>query len=412
VNGTRSSAPSAEITARRAAATTRAAAALANGTGSAAKVVATYDYIAADGSLLYQVVRYEPKDFRQRRPNGHGGWITHNVFESISRIPYRLADLLKYPDGTVFITEGEKDADNVAALGLCATTVAGGVWTPDCTAPLTGRDVLILEHNDKAGREKALATANALHGIARSIRIVSFTDLPVKGDVSDWIALDPEKHNADSLTARCLAASSWQPGAVLPTVGDTPAPTPAESLGEWDAGDDDRPIPPRGWLLGNVFCRRCVCSVIADGGTGKTALRMAQLLSLATGRKLTSDHVFVRSRVLIVSLEDDADELRRRLRAACLHHGIERCELKGWLFLAAPGGRGGKIMTTDQHGRPIIGDLAVRLSHTIQARQIDLVSLDPFVKSHSVPPGSGQALKYLRKPIGLALPIGRSVIGF
>jgi len=314
------------------------------------------------------------------------------VFEGISRVPYRLADLANYPDGTVFITEGEKDADNVAALGLCATTVAGGVWSADCSGPLAGRDIFILEDNDKAGRDKALAAAIALHRIAKSIRIVSFTDLPAKGDVSDWIALDPEKHGADALIARCLAAPLWQPGEVLPPVADTPAPTPPDPLGEWDAGADNRPIPPRGWLLGNIFCRRYVSSLIADGGTGKTALRMAQLLSLATGRKLTGDHVFVRSRALIVSLEDDADELRRRLRAACLHHGIERGDLKGWLFLAAPGKAGGKVMTTDQHGRPIIGDLAGKLASAIAARQIDIVSLDPFVKSHSVEENSNSLI--------------------
>lgn len=388
-NGTRS-ATSAEIAARRAAATARAVAALAKGTASAGTAVATYDYAATDGSLLYQVVRYEPKDFRQRRPDGSGGWITHNVFEGISRVPYRLADLAKYPDGTVFVTEGEKDADNVAALGLCATTVAGGVWTADCTAPFAGRDIFILEDNDRAGRDKALAAARALHGLARSIRIVSFADLPPKGDVSDWLALDPEKHDADALTAHCLAAPKWQPSAVLPPVTDTPCPP--EPLGEWDAGEDDRPIPPRGWLLGNVFCRRYVSSLIADGGTGKTALRMAQLLSLATGRKLTGAHVFVRSRVLIVSLEDDADELRRRLRAACLHHRVERRELKGWLFLASPGKAGGKIMTMDQHGRPVIGDLAGKLAHAITARQIDIVSLDPFVKVHTVEENSNSQI--------------------
>lgn len=246
-------------------------------------------------------------------------------------------------------------------------------WTTDYTAPLADRDVFILEDNDTAGRQHAVAAAKALHGVARSVRIVGFTDLPKGGDVTDWLA---QGHDAAALPARCVAAPPWQPGAVLPPVAGTPAPTPPEPLGEWDAGDDDRPIPPRGWLLGNVFCRRFVSSVVADGGTGKSALRLAQLLSLATDRALTDEHVFVRSRVLIVSLEDDADELRRRLKAACLHHRIERSELKGWLFLSAPGKAGGKIMTTDQHGRPVIGDLTAKLANTIKAREINVVSLD------------------------------------
>ncbi len=108
-------------------------------------------------------------------------------------------------------------------------------------------------------------------------------------------------------------------------------------LGEWDASEDDDPIPPRGWLLGNTFCRRYLSSIIAAGGTGKTALRITQALALATGQPLTGEHVFRRCRVLVVSLEDDRDELRRRVRAAMLHHHVEPADVLGWLFLATPG---------------------------------------------------------------------------
>src|SRR5262249_45059732 len=63
-------------------------------------------------------------------------------------------------------------------------------------------------------------------------------------------------------------------------------PSAPVSLGEWDAGEDNGPIPPRGWLLGNQFCRRFLSSLIAPGGTGKTALRMLQYLAMTTGRPL------------------------------------------------------------------------------------------------------------------------------
>lgn len=85
-------------------------------------------------------------------------------------------------------------------------------------------------------------------------------------------------------------------------------------LGDWDAGDHTDIPPPREWLLGNQFCRRFLSGVLAPGATGKTALRTLQYLALATGRPLTGQHVFKRSRVLILSLEDDDSELRRRLR--------------------------------------------------------------------------------------------------
>lgn len=99
-------------------------------------------------------------------------------------------------------------------------------------------------------------------------------------------------------------------------------------LGEWDAGDDTLPPPPRGWLLGTSFARKFLSSILGDGAVGKSALRYAQALSLASGKPLTGEHVFQRGRVLILSLEDDADELRRRILAACLHSELRARKLQ------------------------------------------------------------------------------------
>ncbi len=76
------------------------------------QLVATFDYKDADGALLYQVLKYDnPRNYKQRRPNGRGDWIWQL---DERRVLYRLPDLLRYPDGTVFFTEGEKDADRSA----------------------------------------------------------------------------------------------------------------------------------------------------------------------------------------------------------------------------------------------------------------------------------------------------------
>ena len=37
------------------------------------RIVATYDYCDEKNTLLFQVLRYEPKAFRQRRPDGDHG---------------------------------------------------------------------------------------------------------------------------------------------------------------------------------------------------------------------------------------------------------------------------------------------------------------------------------------------------
>jgi hypothetical protein len=158
----------------------------------------------------------------------------------------------------------------------------------------------------------------------------------------------------------------------------------ALGLDVWDAGDVAAPPRPRAWLLGTVFCRTFLSSLIAEGGAGKTAVRYPQYLSLTTGRELTGEHVFQRCRVLIVSLEDDAEELDRRIFAARLHYGINAEDVKEWLFLAAPGASAGKLMTLDRKGRPVRDTLAPSLEAVIISRAVDLVALDPFVKAHGV----------------------------
>jgi hypothetical protein len=103
-----------------------------------------------------------------------------------------------------------------------------------------------------------------------------------------------------------------------------------------------------------------------------------------TGRPLTGEHVFQRCRVLVVSLEDNADELRRRILAARLHHNVSLEEARGWLFLAAPGAHAGKLLTLNRKGRAETGTLAKALEAAIVRRKPGLVALDPFVKTHAV----------------------------
>ena len=152
---------------------------------------AKYDYVDENNTLLFQVVRFNPKGFVQRRPNGKGGW-GWKVKGAVRPVLYRLPQLLasKRAKAMVFVTEGEKDADNLAALGLTATTNPGGAekWEPRYSESLRDRCVAILPDNDKAGKDHAEQVASALAGIAYEVKIVDLPGLPKKGDVSDWLA--------------------------------------------------------------------------------------------------------------------------------------------------------------------------------------------------------------------------------
>jgi putative DNA primase/helicase len=141
-------------------------------------IVKTYDYTDAGGNLLYQVVRLNPKGFYQRRPNPErpGEWI--NNLDGVSRVLYRLPAILAAVQAgdPIYVCEGEKDADAVAALGLCSTTnVSGaGKWKDEYSTVLRGANVVILPDADKPGRDHADKVALSLFGKARSIKVVKW----------------------------------------------------------------------------------------------------------------------------------------------------------------------------------------------------------------------------------------------
>ena len=151
-------------------------------------IVASYDYRDEAGTLLYQACRMEPKSFRQRQPDGRGGWVW-NV-KGVRQVPYRLPEVLSAEAGAgVCIVEGEKDADRLAGIGVVATTNAGGAgkWRAEFAEHLAGKRVCILPDNDSAGRDHARKVLASLRTRGIEAKIVDLPGLPEKGDVSDWL---------------------------------------------------------------------------------------------------------------------------------------------------------------------------------------------------------------------------------
>jgi hypothetical protein len=152
------------------------------------EIVATYNYTDAAGTLLYQAVRYRPKDFKQRTPAAGGGWVWK--LGTVRRVLYRLPELIAADPGEwVYVVEGEKDVDRLRDRGLVATTNCGGAgkWRPEYNEYLRGRRVAVLPDDDQPGRDHAAQVEAGLRGIAVEIRVVELPGLPDKGDVSDWL---------------------------------------------------------------------------------------------------------------------------------------------------------------------------------------------------------------------------------
>ena len=290
-------------------------------------VVATYDYTDANGELRYQVLRLEPKSFRQRRPDGNGGWIWK--LDDVPRVLYRWPELLAYPDATVFITEGEKDADRVASLGHCATCAAANKWTDDCIRALSGRDIIILQDNDHAGAKKALAAAQALHGTAKSIRIVLLPNLTEKGDVSDWLDADPNR--AEKLVDICFDTPEWTPETILEDRPNDPA-LPFINIAAWD----DQPVPERIWTVKDRIPGNNVTLLSGEGSIGKS------ILSLQLGTAIVLGKDWLQSLpdpgpVIVACCEDDTNEIWRRLDLIFRHYGAAYTVFKDLHVLALAG---------------------------------------------------------------------------
>jgi len=160
--------------------------------------------------------------------------------------------------------------------------------------------------------------------------------------------------------------------------------SPLTQVELWNMGEDHSVPKPREWLMGRTYCRGYVSGIAAAGGTGKTALRILQALAVATGRELTGERLYGRFRVLYVALEDDRDEIRRRVWAATKHHEIPRDDLLDCFYLATPMGMKIGELSPDNPREVMPGELERWLRHVIAEKRIDLVVIDPFVKIHTV----------------------------
>ncbi len=215
--------------------------------------IAIYCYQDENGNPLFQVVRKPDKKFLSRYPKG-GKW----VWAKPPRlVPYNLPKVKQaISEGqTIFICEGEKDADRLARVGLVATTnpFGAGKWEDAYSKHLAGAgEVVITPDNDAAGWKHAQVVAASVRPYVESVKVLRLPGLPEKGDVSDWM---DNGRTVDELLTLAGQAKEWVPRRRSVAASDV-----REQLGqvEWDWHK---------WIP-----RGMVSLILAPTGIGKTYL--------------------------------------------------------------------------------------------------------------------------------------------
>jgi Domain of unknown function (DUF927) len=169
-----------------------------------------YPYQDLSGHVIFEVVRYKPKSFRQRRPDGHGNYIWD--LKGIEPVLYRLPMVTAaIADGrTILHVEGEKDADNLVQLGFDATTSPKGAksWKKSYAIFYTGAArVILFPDKDEPGRAYSHGVAADLFHIVGEVKVIELPGEHVK-DASDWIAAGGTKEQLEKLISE---APAWRP---------------------------------------------------------------------------------------------------------------------------------------------------------------------------------------------------------
>ena len=184
---------------------------------------------------------------------------------------------------------------------------------------------------------------------------------------------------------------------------DEPAPANFSADAPWDT--DARNLPTRGWIYGGHYLTGTVSATVANGGTGKTILALAEAIAMTTGRDILGvGHDDGGRRVLFWSGEESRFEIMRRVFAACQHYGVDPRELMPndssdefclsgqGLFIASGLDSPLCIARAGPHGLAFDAAGAEALAEFIRENSIEVAIFDPFVTIHQVPENDNVAI--------------------
>jgi putative DNA primase/helicase len=197
---------------------------------SSSPFIAQYIYKQVDGTPYLKVCKTSAKGFPQFHWDADR-WVKGKP--KGPKIPYRLPELAAAAaDITVYICEGEKDADSVAKIGLVGTSASEGAgkWRAELNPWFKDRRVVILIDADSPGRAHGQQVAKALHRVAASVKVVDLYPERVDGsDVSDWLAKDSV---GVKLLAAVKDAPEWSPESAKHSSSDSSSADDAALIAE------------------------------------------------------------------------------------------------------------------------------------------------------------------------------------
>lgn len=177
---------------------------------------------------------------------------------------------------------------------------------------------------------------------------------------------------------------------------------------------DPATIPRREFLYGHAYARGFVSATIADGGTGKSLLKIVEFLACATGLPLLGITPTDRVRVLYWNGDDPYVEVERRIHAACQHYGIDLEKLleERWMFvgtreaqpLCLAGMKGGSGVAINQNA---ITDICT----FIKENDIGLACFDPLKSVHRVPENSNDDMDVIGDAFNIIAEHTNAAIG-
>lgn len=394
---------------------------------------AVYDYTDAHGKLIFQVVRRRTpegkKDFRQRRPDGAGGWIwtiTDLKEKPIYNLPKVLEALMA--ENPVWVVEGEKDADALEARGIVATCNSGGAgkWQRHHTDTLAKAKVIISPDMDGPGFRHAQFVRDELEGVAESVRVVAPPD--GHNDVADALEAGASplefknfdvdaalaEHDPFRATLRELRGLSQASHLTLDQKVAR-ARAQLDHLQREESGDQfgrlvkwdtflAEPVEEYDWVIPGLLERSERVIVVAAEGVGKTMLgRQVALLSSA-GLSPFKMEAMPPITTLFVDLENPERIIRRTSRQIAdtlrVVQSRNRLEIPAHLLVKPDGVNLLEAKDRDE------------LEQVVALVEPDLLFLGPLYKSFIDPGGQtseavtvtvARFLDYLRDSYGCAL---------